>query len=344
MALKLSDPGELIATIPLMLGFTPVDSVVIVGLTASGTMCPVLRADLTDFALAECSEALARVAAKQLSRVGASRAILVGFAADIDAKGTRGVIEAREALAAHMDVVDAWAVAHGRYRSPECVDPTCCPDVGRLVPPAPAGVARAFAARPHGTSGPAKAPADRRRKAQRARDRSWLSRDKDTSLWRQRRLEAWRRALADTADGHVPSDAEVGKLVAGLRDVAVRDAIVIDLVPNQGSVAESLCVDSLAPGVREALAVMLVPESAIAPQPGMLEVLEELAAHVVWLCPSDTAPALTVLGLARWWHGDEAGAAHAITRALTDNPRYRLAELIQCAIDAHMPPGWLAAA
>jgi len=71
MALKLSDPGELIATIPLMLGFTPADSVVMVGLTAAGTMRPVLRADAADFAVAEGAQALSRVAAAQLSRAGA---------------------------------------------------------------------------------------------------------------------------------------------------------------------------------------------------------------------------------------------------------------------------------
>lgn len=344
MALKLSDPGELIATIPLMLGFMPVDSVVMVGLTASGTMRPVLRADAADFSIAEGAHALSRVAAAQLVRAGASRVILVGFGGASDAAGVRGVVEARQELAAHLDVVDAWAVANGRYRSPECVDPRCCPDAGRVIPQAPEVVARAFAARPHGASDRAKAPSERRRKAQRAHDRSWVSREKDVVRWRQQRLDAWRAALAEAVDGGVPSDADVGKIVAGLRDVAVRDAIVIDLVPHQGSVADALCVDSSAPGVREALAVMLLPASAIAPQAGVLAALERLAAHVTWLCPTDAAPAMTVLGLARWWHGDESGAAHAIAWALDDDPRYRLAELIQCAIDAHMPPGWLTAA
>ncbi|WP_291382500.1 DUF4192 domain-containing protein [Demequina sp.] len=338
MALKLSDPGELIATIPLMLGFTPVESVVVVGLTASGTMSPVLRADAGDFAVAEGAEALCRVVGAQLSRAGASRAILVGYGS-----GQKTVVAARQALAAHVDVVDAWTVAHGRYRSPECVDPRCCPDAGRVVPAPPEVVARAFASRPHRTLDLAKGPADRRRKARRAHDRSWASRPKDIVRWRQQRLEAWRVALGEAADGRLPTDADVGKLGAGLRDVAVRDAIVIDLVPGKGSVAESLCVDPSAPGVREALAVMLLPASAVAPHAGLVDALERLASHVTWLCPRDIAPAMTVLGLARWWHGDESGAAHAVGLALGDDPHYRLAELIQCAIDARMPPGWLAA-
>jgi len=344
MALKLSDPGELIATIPLMLGFTPFDSVVVVGLTASGAMRPVLRADAAEFAVVDCARALSRVAAAHLSRAGAGRAILVGFGGEIATRGECAVVTARQALAEHIDVVDAWAVANGRYRSPECVDPRCCPDVGRVVPPPPEVVARAFAARPHGAPGLPKGPSDRRRKAQRARDRAWTARPKDVVRWRQQRLEAWRVALGDATKGQLPTDADIGKLVAGLRDVAVRDAIVIDLVPGEGSVAESLCVDPSAPGVREALSVMLLPASAMAPQAGVLDALEQLVAHVTWLCPRDLAPAMTVLGLARWWHGDESGAAQAVALALGDSPRYRLAELIKCAIDAHMPPGWLTAA
>ncbi len=344
MALKLSDPGELIATIPLMLGFLPADSVVVVGLSASGTMRPMLRADAADFAIADGAQALARVVAAQLARSGAVRAILVGFGDEIALGGDCAVVMARQALTAHVEVVDAWAVAHGRYRSPECVDPRCCPDAGRAVPPPPEVIARAFAARSHGAQGLAKGPTDRRRKAQRACDRSWAGRTNDIVRWRQQRVEAWRTALRAAANNELPSDADIGKLAAGLRDVVVRDAIVIDLVPGEGSVADSLCVDPSAPGVREALSVMLLPASAIAPQAGVLDALETLVARVPWLCPHDIAPAMTVLGLARWWHGDESGAAHAVALALADNPRYRLAELIQCAIDAHMPPGWLIAA
>jgi hypothetical protein len=345
MTLKLSDPGELIATIPLMLGYTPVDSVVIVGLTASGLMRPVMRADAAEFAITDCSRVMCSIAAGHLSQEGATRAIVVGYGGPTDADGTRAAMEARRALADHVDVVDSWAVAHGTYRSPECVDPRCCPDAGRVIPPAPEGAARAFAARPHGSFTGARAPAERRRKARRALERSWASRERGLTAWRMQRLDAWRDSLTRVSvDGTLPSDPEVGKLAAGLRDVSVRDAIVIDMVPGEGSVADALCVDPSATGVREALSVMLLPASAVAPRGYLLAALEELAAHLAWLCPTDIAPVMTLVGLARWWHGDESGAARAIALALHEDPRYRLAELLQCAIDAHMPPGWLTAA
>ncbi|WP_291379063.1 DUF4192 domain-containing protein [Demequina sp.] len=345
MTVKLSDPGELIATIPLMLGYTPVDSVVIVGLTTSGAMRPVMRADAAEFAISDCSRVMCSIAAGHLSQAGATRAIVVGYGGAADPNGTRAAMEARQALAEHIEVVDAWAVARGTYRSPECVDPRCCPDAGRAIPPAPKGAVRAFAARPHGASARAQAPAERRRKARRAHARSWASRERGVANWRMQRLDAWRDALTRVSvDGTLPSDPEVGKLAAGLRDVAVRDAIVIDMVPGEGSVAEALCVDPSAAGVREALSVMLLPASAAAPRGYLVDALEELSAHMVWLHPADIAPVMTLVGLSRWWHGDESGAAHAIAMALEDDPAYRLAELIQCAIEAHLPPGWLTAA
>lgn len=348
MALKLKDPGELIATIPLMLGFMPVDSVVVVGLTPGGTMRPVLRTDAADFAVVDAARNVARLAAAHLSQSGASRAIVVGFAERMRGEsagaGVGAVVAARQALAEHVEVVDAWTVAKGRYRSPECVDPWCCPDAGRAVPSPPAQIARAFAARPHDVPEGARAPADRRRKAQRTHDRCWAARTKDPVAWRQQRLEAWRHALQQVATGAEPTDATVGKLAAGLRDVSVRDAIVIDLVPGQSGVAEALCADPSAPGVREALAAMLLPASAVAPQASAVRALEELVQHLAWLCPRHLAPAMTVLGLMRWWHGDESGAAHAVALALSADPHHRLAELVQCAIDAHLPPGWLTAA
>lgn len=344
MALTLKDPGELITTIPLMLGFTPVDSVVVVGLTRTGAMQPVLRADAAEFAVGDAARAVASVAAAHLSRSGASRAVVVGFDQQPHWGGAGSVVAARHALAKHVDVVDAWVVSHGRYRSPECVDPRCCPDSGRALPSPPAHIARAFAARPHHSGESARAPADRRRKAQRAYDRCWAARTKNSETWRQQRLEAWRRALRQTATGAEPTDAEMGKLAAGLRDVHVRDAIVVDLVPGEGRVAEALCVDPSAPGVKEALAVMLLPAAAVAPPLATVDALERLVHHLAWLCPRHLAPAMTVLGLMRWWHGDESGAAHATAQALATEPSHRLAELVQCAIDAHLPPGWLTAA
>ena len=162
--------------------------------------------------------------------------------------------------------------------------------------------------------------------------------------WRREKLDGWRIALSEVASGRLPSDADTGKLAAGLCDVVVRDAAVISMVPGRSEVADSLCRDPSTPGVRESLAVMIAAEDAIRPQAADVSALVALAEHVASLCDEGVAPALTLAGLALWWSGDDSTADHAIACALAAQPGYRLAELIACALEAHMPPGWIAAA
>ncbi|WP_454048372.1 DUF4192 family protein [Cellulomonas sp. Marseille-Q8402] len=53
------------------------------------------------------------------------------------------------------------------------------------------------------------------------------------------------------------------------------------------------------------------------------------------------APALTVLALLAWWTGDAVRASVLVERALRDDPGHRLAELLDRALGAGLPPGWL---
>lgn len=162
--------------------------------------------------------------------------------------------------------------------------------------------------------------------------------------WRLEKLDGWREALSHAAAGILPSDAETGKLAAGLSDIVVRDAAVISMVPGRGAVANALCEDPATPGVREALSVMIAAEAAVRPREADVLALVALAEHVASLCDEGAAPALTLAGLALWWSGDDSTAEHAIACALAAGPGYRLAELVACALEAHMPPGWIAAA
>lgn len=162
--------------------------------------------------------------------------------------------------------------------------------------------------------------------------------------WRLEKLDAWRTALSLAATGTLPSDAETGKLAAGLCDIVVRDAAVISMVPGRGDVANALCKDPAAPGVREALSVMIAAEDAVRPREADVSALVALSEHVASLCDEGASPALTLAGLALWWNGDDSTAHHVIACALAAAPGYRLAELIACALEARMPPGWIAAA
>ena len=53
------------------------------------------------------------------------------------------------------------------------------------------------------------------------------------------------------------------------------------------------------------------------------------------------APALTLLALLAWWRGDGARARVLLDGSLDAEPGYRLAELLDDALRAAIPPGWV---
>ncbi|HYQ76039.1 DUF4192 domain-containing protein [Cellulomonas sp.] len=53
------------------------------------------------------------------------------------------------------------------------------------------------------------------------------------------------------------------------------------------------------------------------------------------------APALTLLALLAWWDGDAVRASVLVDRALDQDPGHRLAELLDRALGAGLPPGWV---
>lgn len=144
--------------------------------------------------------------------------------------------------------------------------------------------------------------------------------------------------------GDLPTEAEAGRLAAGLCDVVVRDAAVISMVPGRSAVADALCHDPSASGVHEALSVMIAAEHAVRPSQAEVSALVALAEHLASLTDEGAAPALTLAGLALWWSGDNVTSGYVIGCALAARPGYRLAELVACALEAQMPPGWQCAA
>ncbi|WP_147796468.1 DUF4192 family protein [Cellulomonas sp. Y8] len=67
-------------------------------------------------------------------------------------------------------------------------------------------------------------------------------------------------------------------------------------------------------------------------------VLEQVVAHGR---RDQQAPALTVLALLAWWDGDAVRASVLVERALDQDPGHRLAELLDRALGAGLPPGWV---
>ncbi len=334
----------MLAAIPTLLGAVPHDSLVIVGIGPRGELSPVARIDLDACAHADSARAVARECTGHLARAGAQSLIVVAFSES--ERTTAAVNHMRDGLRGAFEVSDTWVVARGRYRSPDCIDLACCPQMGRPLPPAPRledlrTDASSMLRKGSHFSAPS-VPRHVRKPARDAFRRAVSSHHAGTSAWRQRMLDTWRDALkAQTKDGAVrPSTA--GRLAAGLLDTAVRDAVVIDLVPGESAVANRLC-HSDESGVREALARMIGIENPMHPPLERLRAVIKLAEHIAWVCPEARGPAHALIAIAQWWSGDLDAAGAAVTAALDAEPGYRLAELIAAALTVKMPPGWLRA-
>jgi hypothetical protein len=140
--------------------------------------------------------------------------------------------------------------------------------------------------------------------------------------------------------------ALLGRVEAALDAVPVRDAVLLSLVPGVGDLPERTArgggdVDA---GTGEAIGRIVDPAVAVAPVPEETEparvVLEAVVAHAA---RRRAAPALTLLALIAWWHGDGGRASERVREALAQDGSYRLALLLSSALDAGVPPGWVRA-
>ncbi|WP_282945009.1 DUF4192 family protein [Cellulomonas endometrii] len=94
--------------------------------------------------------------------------------------------------------------------------------------------------------------------------------------------------------------------------------------------------------VRAALDVLVEPACAREPDQDVAEAGQALLEQVVAHGRSERqAPALTLLALLAWWEGDGVRAAVLVERALGHDPGHRLAELLDRALGAGLPPGWM---
>jgi hypothetical protein len=345
LAVRLSDPGEIAASIPQLLGFRPRESVVLislrgptgrrVGLTVRGDLPPAGKE-------AAAARLLSRSVRSDRPR-GVVLAVITETSADRASDGEardRGsaprsggdlphralVHEFVQALAAvDVPVVDALLVRAGRWWSYDCRRPCCSPGVGTPLPArvteleVAAVVSGTVVERDRADLG-ARIARPRDRGARRGMAEACATVAEETAA----RLvaggsgevaaESWAaveaalvrcRPGAPVAGGPL-SDREVARIVWGLRNVGVRD---------------------------RALMLALGPDAAA---------VEQLWAECTRRAPAplDAAPA-TLLAVSVWLRGDGAMADVALTRALASEPGYGLARLLAQALAAFLAPAEL---
>jgi hypothetical protein len=316
--LILRSPDALVAALPYLVGFAPHESAVLVWLRR-GRILLTQRIDLLGPA-EDCEPWHAAV----WGHAGAPEAdelILVLVTSRTDAAGVAELILA-EAEERGLLVRDALRVDAGRWWSLLCTDPSCCGLEGRPVDEAVlAEVSAEF------TLTGAAPLADRESmvRAMCADPMSVAAVDTRvaviidlTARLAQRALEKWRNRtieeilsilgrLPGAADGGRLLEAdEVATLVAGLRDMRVRDTVLWECARLDRDQRRTV-VSVLTVGLRSA------PAGAV-------------------------APIATCCGLVAWLTGDGARASVAVERALRDDPAYSLAQLLAQSLAAGLPP------
>ncbi len=146
--------------------------------------------------------------------------------------------------------------------------------------------------------------------------------------------------MAAGADGEVPPDA-AGRLLAGLEDSTVRDAVMLCVVPGSGLAPESLAAHGPVADVLSVLDRVFGPQDAVRPDEAVLEgAMALLRSLVRQSMPPRAAAPLGLLAWMSWWLGDGAAARTLVERSLTADPTHRLALLLGEALDRGVPPGW----
>ena len=323
-AVRLRGPGELAAVLPMLCGFIPTESLIVVALHGPRSRIGLtMRIDLPN------GEAPGWLVAEVLERLaveGADGAFLVVCTEAPDAAEQLPRAALVTALSegcrrAGVRLADALLLRCARWRSYVCQNRSCCPAEG--VPlDLPNGGPVSLVAAEHALDGravlpsrsalraslaPAQGPcADTAAQALAAagRARAAAVTAGGRAVTGQRDLLLWRRTMEQAEDCPHEADVEtVAALVASLDDVLVRDEVLTWALEGDGSALLSL---------------LLRLARACGP-------------------PSDAA-VCTVLAWVAHTRGNGAMANIALDRALATDPSYPMARLSRQALDGQLPP------
>jgi hypothetical protein len=322
--LRADSPEALLTIVPHLLGFLPQASLVVIGTEPESDRIKVtLRYDLPDPPGAGAAAELAAHAVGVLGSQQLTALVAVGYGSRALVDPVAGALRAAAAPAG-IDIGDILRVEGRRYWSYLCTEQACCPAAGTPFAPdrgAMFALARAdgqvladraaVAARVAPLGGLA---AESMRQATRHAEqhvRQLLAR-----VRRSARLGAARQMIAAEglnavgsmirtyrSGGRFATDYQVAWITVALRDLRVRDDAWARMDPEHADAHQRLWTDM----TRRA-------------QPGYV-----------------AAPA-SLLAFVAWQSGDGALANVALDRALADEPRYSMAQLLRQVITAGTPP------
>lgn len=312
---RLSGPGELAAAVPLLCGFRPHESLVVVSLRGTS-----LRVGFTaryDLPAEEHEQELAADVVQRLAAVGAQRA----YALVVTASGAPG-LPRRSLVAAlqdavdgvrRLDLLDALLVRDGRWWSYVCTDGACCP--------------------PEGTAVPVATPTLTLVEAQSVLDgRAVLgSREELVASLGPPALPAVALALLADTEGRLADE------LAGSGRVALRARLLggWSEALARGGPSDGRDAAELALALRDLLLRDEVLTWSVRRESALLALLLSVARATP--APYD-APVCACLAWVAYGRGDGATAGIALERALETDPQHGLALLLATALDGQVPP------
>lgn len=325
---RLGTAGALIAALPHLLGFSPRESMVLLGLRPPrDRVCLTVRLDLPDLGadVLEVREAWVDAVVGPLRRAGAEHVVVVTVtdlhecsdsAAALPFDHFSAALSA--GLAAHgLGVRDRLLSRSGRWWSYDCADPACCGLPGSPIPDG----SDDLAIRSVASGGVLRA--DRTELA------ALIQRPATAVAAMERALDHVCRELSDqhaagtAADYHLRVESDIRRRI----DLQVRGSV--RRLPQRAAARMALALADR--GLRDRLCSICLTDQAAAAESLWIELLRRCPA------PLDAAPA-TLLALSAWARGDGALANIALDRALDGDPRYQLALLVRAGLDRGLPP------
>ncbi|MGY0230397.1 DUF4192 domain-containing protein [Longispora urticae] len=310
--IRVSQPAELLASVPYVLGFHPTDSLVVIGVRARKLHFAV-RVDLD-----ECAEEPDHAAlhlAEVLHDQRADAAVVIGYGAP--AQVTPVVDAARRALAGRsIPIIDALRVTENRYFSYVCESGDCCPPGGRAYDPGSTVVAA------EATLAGKVALPDRSAFAQVIAPVSGAVREAMEEA--TDRAESRFIAALEGAGGQAALAAEGPAFVEAALNRHYAGGTLTD------DEAAWLCALLLLLPVRDAAAHLVEHR----PDDPHLPLWTDLTRRAQ---PGLVAPVATLLAYAAYLDGQGALASLALERARADDPEYPLAGLLHQAMVAGIP-------
>lgn len=310
---RLRSPGEIAAAVPLLVGFAPQDSLVVVALRGK-RIGLTMRVDLPE--PPDAPDLLDELAAELVQRVRHAGGTACAVVVLADAR-QEALVDALLGACADVavEVIEALHVAAGRWSSYTC-SARCCPTAGTPVPQPSARLQAETALRGRAVlpsradlvaslAPPRDTRAARQRQEHAAEDLADQVLRDGLPAARVDVLAAWRAALDDVEDGGALDGARAAALAVSLHDVVLRDEVAV---------------------------------LALARGPALRAALEQVCRQVV---PPDDAPACALLAWVAYVDGDGGAANVALDRARTSDPGHGLAGLLRSALDAAVPPSEL---